>query len=270
VRVGASALVAGRSWWGSGQLVWTAAGGGADMNGTGAWVDGRWQGLLSLRGCNTGWLCDGHHADHDTEYQVVRLWLVCGQVRGRRLPDEGSFAVHCNRAPGAASRKNHSKRERSSSRIHQHSGTWRYRRQRSSLRSKAEALRRRGSRRERGEQFAEMAQIGCNLTEEEAEELGRYAAEMELSRPSVCVLVIQRELRRPRLRRLKATAPKPLGKVESKRVTVRIIDPSLKRAFADHVKSCGMGSDDAAAALYREELKERCLFKTLGWRKNQP
>jgi hypothetical protein len=100
--------------------------------------------------------------------------------------------------------------------------------------------------------------------------LDRYAALMELPRPSICVLLILRELRHPRLRRLKVTAPKPFGEGESKRVTVRILDPSLKGAFADHVKSCGMGSDEAAAVLFRTELKERWFFKTFGWPENRP
>ena len=121
-----------------------------------------------------------------------------------------------------------------------------------------------------GGYFAGVAQIGCNLTKEEAEKLARYAAETQLSRPSLCVLLIQRELRRPRLVGLKVRAPKPFGEGGFRRVTVHIIDPSLKGAFADHVKLCGMGSDDAAAMLFRAELKERWFFKTFGWNGNRP
>ena len=82
-----------------------------------------------------------------------------------------------------------------------------------------------------------MAQIGCYLTEEEAGELNKYAALVRLPRPIVCVLLIQHELKRPRLRRLKGAASKRFVESESKRVTVHVTDPSLKSAFADHVKS---------------------------------
>ena len=115
-----------------------------------------------------------------------------------------------------------------------------------------------------------MAQIGCYLTEEEAEELSKYAAGMQIARPNVCVLLIQLELRRPRLSPLKAAAPMPIVGGRTKRVTARIIDPSLKRAFDDHVKACGMKSDAAAAALFRAELEDRRLFNIFAWDTNRP
>lgn len=114
-----------------------------------------------------------------------------------------------------------------------------------------------------------MAQIGCNLTEEEAEDLNRYAAAMELSRPCVCALLVHRELRRPRLKKLKATCPEPFGTGPLKRVTVRIDNPDLKEAFAVHVAGCGMGSDEAAAILFRTEIKEKWVLNSLSWSANR-
>jgi hypothetical protein len=108
------------------------------------------------------------------------------------------------------------------------------------------------------------------MTDNEANELDRYAASMQLQRPCVCVLLILRELRERRLSSLKATASPRLKSDEPKRVTAHIKDPLLKKAYEDHVKSCGLGSDEATAVLFRAELRERWLFGNFGWPWNHP
>ena len=116
----------------------------------------------------------------------------------------------------------------------------------------------------KGVQWVQVVQIGCYMTEEEADELSRYAASMELSRPAACALIIQRELRKPRLRRSKAGPVAALPPSQGRRVTVHLRNASLKTAFESHVRSLGLGSDEAAAALFRKELEERWLFKLFG------
>lgn len=115
-----------------------------------------------------------------------------------------------------------------------------------------------------------MAQVGCNLSEEEAEDLEKYAVGMELTRPGICALLIHRELRRPQLAKLKSAPPAPYGVGRLKRVTVHIADIAFKKAFADHVRSLRLGSGEAAALLFRTELKERWVFKELSWHGNRP
>ncbi len=109
-----------------------------------------------------------------------------------------------------------------------------------------------------------MAQVGCNLTEAEAEALKVYADSLELTRASVCVLLVQVELRRRRLARLAKRRSPLVTEPLVKRVTAHIENKALKDAFAIHVETCGLGSDDAAALIFRAELQERFLFKLLG------
>lgn len=107
------------------------------------------------------------------------------------------------------------------------------------------------------------------MTPEEADALTSYAKSMELSRPALCALIIHRELRRPRLKKLLRDGSHSSSSEGPNRVTVRISDQDLKQAFADHVKSCRIGSDDAAALLFRADLKERLIYRELAWNGNR-
>jgi len=114
-----------------------------------------------------------------------------------------------------------------------------------------------------------MAQIGCNMTDVEAELLNDYAASLGLTRPAMCSLLVQRELRKPRLRRIRPSRGPKVGSDGPRRVTVHLRNADFKSAFTDHVRSLGLGSDEAAAILFRHELKERWLFNMFGLEKNR-
>jgi hypothetical protein len=114
-----------------------------------------------------------------------------------------------------------------------------------------------------------MAQVGCYLTDQEANDLTNYAQSLELARPSVCILLVQRELRNRRLGSLMRDHCPGRREGPLKRVTARIDNPALKAAFTEHVQRCGIGSDEGAAILFRVELEERWLMRTLGWQENR-
>lgn len=112
-----------------------------------------------------------------------------------------------------------------------------------------------------------MAQIGCYMTGAEARRLEDYAASMGLRLSSLCALVIQYELRKPTLRRIRPPKSEaPAG--DRVRVTAHLRNAALKAAFTGHVRSYGLGSDEAAAILFRAELKERRFFNMFGLPEN--
>lgn len=107
------------------------------------------------------------------------------------------------------------------------------------------------------------------MTDEDIDALEKYAKSIEMTRAAVCSLVIQRELKVRQLNRLSG----PLqsddnGGQTRRRVTVHVGNPELKLAFTRHVKSLGLGSDEAAFALFKSELKEQWLFNTFGLQQN--
>lgn len=115
-------------------------------------------------------------------------------------------------------------------------------------------------------------QIGCKLPAAMAKELDDYAAELSLSRTTFGRLLVQRELNSPRLSAaLVAKAAGVVGTAgETTRVTVHLEDRRLKSAYQEHVRSRGLGSDEAAAALFVTELEERFLIGLFGWQGNRP
>lgn len=106
-------------------------------------------------------------------------------------------------------------------------------------------------------------QIGCYLSRQEAADLDAYARAFELSRPKLCVLLVLRELRCRRLRSLKGVNMTPVGKRVGTRVTTRAANEQVKIDFVAHASSLGLGSDQAAAILFRAELGERWLEAAL-------
>jgi len=95
--------------------------------------------------------------------------------------------------------------------------------------------------------------------------LDEYAKSIEVTRAAVCSLVIQRELRANQLSRTSLPRRSDNGGGARRRVTVHVGNPELKLAFTRHVRLLGLGSDEAAYALVKKELKERWLFKTFGF-----
>jgi hypothetical protein len=109
------------------------------------------------------------------------------------------------------------------------------------------------------------------MTTKEIEELESYAKSIEITRAALCSLVVQRELRVSRLKRKSrrhVSRQTEGGEPERRRVTVHISNPALKTAFTAYVKSLGLGSDEATFVLFREELKERWLFRAFGHTEN--
>lgn len=108
------------------------------------------------------------------------------------------------------------------------------------------------------------------MTDEDINALEKYAKSIEMTRAAVCSLVIQRELKTRQLNR--SFGPRKSddnGDPKRRRVTVHVSNPELKLAFASHVRSLGLGSDEAAFALFKSELKEQWLFNTFGFHQNQ-
>jgi hypothetical protein len=115
-----------------------------------------------------------------------------------------------------------------------------------------------------------MAQIGCYMSDEQIAALDDYARSIEVTRAALCSLVIQRELRTRQLSRISRHWRSPDGSNEMRRrVTVHVGNPELKLAFTKHVRSLGLGSDEAAFALFTLELKERWFFNSFGFSGNQ-
>jgi hypothetical protein len=103
------------------------------------------------------------------------------------------------------------------------------------------------------------SQIGCYLSERDAKALSAYARSLELSRPKLLALLVVRSVRSENLARLFATFAGSEPKSGAKRVTARIDDQALKARFIKAARKLGLGSDDAAAMVFRAELAERWL-----------
>lgn len=112
-------------------------------------------------------------------------------------------------------------------------------------------------------------QFGCYLSPEEAEQLKVYAEGMEISRPKLCILLIVRELRSPRLAGMPRGTAATLPKSRSKRVTARAINPGLRERFAKRAAALGLGSDEATSIIFRAELAERWLERSLSGKGNR-
>ncbi len=106
------------------------------------------------------------------------------------------------------------------------------------------------------------AQVGCNLTRAEGAELNDYAEANELSRASLCALLVVKELHLKRVGELSKIYPGSGSRKGAARVTARVSERT-KTAYAEHVGRERVGSDDAAAAIFRAELREKWLSAIL-------
>jgi len=103
------------------------------------------------------------------------------------------------------------------------------------------------------------AQIGCYLSRDDAQALTKYALSLDIRRPTLLALLIVRAVRADRLAHLNGHYAGSEPKRGSKRVTVRIMDKNTKRGFTAAAKAAGLGTDDAAAMVFRAELIERWM-----------
>lgn len=123
-----------------------------------------------------------------------------------------------------------------------------------------------------GQAISPAAQIGCYLHPFEAEALSNYARSLELSRPKLCALLIVRAVRSDGLSSLVGRHPKSEPKAKATRVTARLDNPDTKQRFAQSAAALGLGTDDAAALVFRTELADRWLENAIAtWPKgNHP
>ncbi len=111
--------------------------------------------------------------------------------------------------------------------------------------------------------------VGCYLTEAEVDELFRYSESLEINIPSVCRLIVQRELCSPRLNGLKEKYHKKVGK-EGERVTAWFADRTIKDRLLEHIEACGLRSDDAVGILFRAEPQEQWLRRAISESEDSP
>lgn len=107
--------------------------------------------------------------------------------------------------------------------------------------------------------------LGCYLTSSEIARLRAYAEGFELSAPSLCRLIVQRELEARELGGLKLHYLKKVGKEDGDRFTARFANRRVKDRFLAHARQCGLGSDDAVGILFRAEPIEQRLRHALGF-----
>jgi hypothetical protein len=108
-----------------------------------------------------------------------------------------------------------------------------------------------------------MAQIGGYLTPDEHEEFKRYAAQFHLKDSSLANLLLARELRVRRLGALKDQFPPGPPLKERRRVTAHVPNEAVKRAFEAHAQEVGVSPNQGAAVLFRAELVQRWLERSI-------
>jgi hypothetical protein len=100
------------------------------------------------------------------------------------------------------------------------------------------------------------------LCASEKQALYGYLKQFGIRPAAAATLLIVRELRCKRLSSLKGSYSDSIsGKRE--RVTAHPADGAIKQAFNEHAASLGMDPDPAASILFRAELKERWLAKSV-------
>lgn len=105
-------------------------------------------------------------------------------------------------------------------------------------------------------------QIGGWLPVAEKQALDGYLRQFAIRPTAAATLLIVRELRCKRLPTLKERYAGSIG-TGRKRMTAHQPDGKLKQAFAEHVASVGMDPDPAASILFRAELDERWLERSV-------
>jgi hypothetical protein len=105
-------------------------------------------------------------------------------------------------------------------------------------------------------------QIGGWLRAPEKRAFEDYLGQFGIRPTAAATLLIVRELRCKRLPRLKERYEESPGR-ERKRVTAHQTNGQLKSEFNEHVRALGMDPDPAASILFRAELDERWLERSV-------
>ncbi|OYW45878.1 MAG: hypothetical protein B7Z08_01385 [Sphingomonadales bacterium 32-68-7] len=108
-----------------------------------------------------------------------------------------------------------------------------------------------------------MAQIGGYLSPAEHLEFKRYAAQFQLKDSSLANLLLARELRLRRLSDLKASYLRSTPLPQRSRITAHQADAAVKAAFEAQAREAGLSPDQAAAIVFRAELGERWLERSI-------
>lgn len=108
-----------------------------------------------------------------------------------------------------------------------------------------------------------MAQIGGYLTTEERSIFEGYAAEFGLSESALANLLLVREIRCHRLNDLNGRYPAGAPSENRSRVTAHQRSAAMKIAFQERASVWGLKPDHAASILYRAELDERWLERSV-------
>lgn len=108
-----------------------------------------------------------------------------------------------------------------------------------------------------------MAQIGGYLTPLEHDDFKSYSIQFCLSESALANLLLVRELRLQRLHNLKSKYLSRAPSDSRQRVTAHQPNAELKTAFEARSIEEGLKPDQAASILYRAELDERWLEKSI-------
>ena len=103
-------------------------------------------------------------------------------------------------------------------------------------------------------------QIVGYVLQEEAERFGKYAAALSLDASAVANLLLVREISAGRLGGLIGRYPAVSG---GRKIVAHLRNVELKQGFADHAEKFGLKATPAASSLFRAELVERWLEKTV-------
>ena len=106
-------------------------------------------------------------------------------------------------------------------------------------------------------------QIGADVQRMLRNRVRRYAEQLQIPESALITLLVSRELRLKRLKKLPlSTAVKRL--VPRSRLTGRQSSPDLKKRFRAHVEKLQIDPAVAVATIAEQELREKWLHKSLG------
>ena len=110
--------------------------------------------------------------------------------------------------------------------------------------------------------------IGGWLARDEGEKFQALACSVGLDESALATILVVRELA---IRSLASGPSKfvPRKVVKEKRITARPTRSELKVQFREYAESLGSSMDATAAALFRKEIAENWLGKTIGVNRNQ-
>ena len=108
-----------------------------------------------------------------------------------------------------------------------------------------------------------MTQIGGYLNAIEHAEFKSYASEFHISESGLANLLIARELRCKRLRKLRIADACSSLAGSRERVTAHQRDNSAKVAFEARASEEGLRPDQAASIIFRAELREQWLAQSI-------